>query len=100
VNITGQTSSGAIDAGSSFTIDLTNETYSYTVTNVSGYSVMPSSGSILVKGAGISKTVTFTTIKKPISSSGLSNVDLYSIAGGVSAAAVGSVAIIMIRRRK
>ena len=101
VNITGQTSSGAIDAGSSFTIDLTNETYSYTVANVSGYSVTPSSGSILVKGAGISKTFTFTTIRKQTSTTGLSNADLYSIAGGISAAAaIGSVAIIMIRRRK
>ena len=100
VNITGQPSSGAI-TGSSFTIDLTNETYSYTVNNVSGYSVMPSSGSILVNGAGISKTVTFTNIKKPISSPGLSNAGLYSIAGGVSAvAAIGSVAVLMIRRRK
>ena len=101
VNITGQTSSNAIDAGSSFTIDLTNETYSYTVANVSGYSVTPSSGSILVKGAGISKTFTFTTIRKQTSTTGLSNADLYSIAGGISAAAaIGSVAIIMIRRRK
>ena len=44
-----------------------NGTYSYTVNNVSGYSVSPSSGSIKFSGSNFNEAVTFTQVKTTVS---------------------------------
>ena len=103
VNITNSSgsviSSGAITS-SSYSFSLTNGTYSFSVSSVSGYSTSPSSGTITVTGSIVSKTITFTPIKKPSPASGISNIELYGIIGAVVAVAViGSVLAIMRKRR-
>ena len=99
VNLSNGMDSGPI-TGSSYSFQLTNGTYSYTTSNVSGYSVSPSSGSISINGASVSKTVSFTPIKKSPPSSGISSTELYGIIGAVAVVAViGSVFAIMRRRR-
>ena len=99
VNLSNGMDSGAI-TGTSYSFSLTNGTYSYTVSNVSGYSVLTSSGSISINGSGISKTITFSPIKKSSPTSGISGTELYGITGGVVAVAViGSVLALMRKKR-
>ena len=58
------TLNGAPESSTTSTISFTepNGTYSYTVGSVSGYTASPSSGSVTVSGASVSKAVTFTAI--------------------------------------
>ncbi|MHB1709506.1 MAG: ice-binding family protein [Thermoplasmataceae archaeon] len=81
-----------------------NGTYSYSIGSVSGYTVSPSSGNITVNGKNVSQNITFTTTSTPSpakpSSSGISSTELYLIVGVVIAAAIGTVAAIMMRKRK
>ena len=92
VNLSNSIDSGAI-TGSSYTFSLANGTYSYAVSNVSGYSVSPYSGSIVVNGTSVSKAVNYT-VASP-------NTELYNIIGATAAvAAIGSVVVVMIRKRK
>ena len=99
VNLSNGVDSGAI-TGTSYSFSLTNGTYSYAVGNVSGYTISASSGSISVNGNGVSKTITFSPIKKSPPSSGISSTELYGIIGGVVAvAAFGSVLAIMRKKR-
>jgi len=49
-----------------------NNTYSYTVANVSGFSVAPASSTVTVSGAAVTVNVTFT----PLASAAISPVDL------------------------
>ncbi len=77
-----------------------NGTYSYTIGNISGYSVSSSSGSISVNGASVSKTVSFTPINKSTPPSGIASTELYGIIGVIAAIAViGSVLVIMRKKR-
>ena len=73
-----------------------NGTYSYTVSGVSGYSVSPSSGSIVVSGGSISKSITYTATP----SSGIPNIELYGITGAVIAIAAIGAGIVLYRKRK
>ena len=66
VNLSNGVDSGAI-TGTSYTFSLTNGTYPYTVSNVSGYSVSPSSGSITVTGKSFNQAITFTPTTKSVS---------------------------------
>ena len=80
-----------------------NGSYSYTVSNVSGYSVSPSSGSIAVSGSSISKTITYTSTSAPpgkTPSSGIPNLELYGIIGAVIAIAAIGAGIVLYRKRK
>ena len=79
--------------GTTITFDAVNGTYSYTVSNVSGYSV--SSGSISVNGANITKNVTFTASPAP----GLSQTELYGITGAI-VAVIAVVGLVAFFRRK
>ena len=79
--------------GTTITFDAVNGTYSYTVSNVSGYSV--SSGSISVNGANIAKNVTFTASPAP----GLSQTELYGITGAI-VAVIAVVGLVAFFRRK
>ena len=97
------TLNGAPESSTSGTITFTepNGTYSYTVSSVSGYTVSPSSGSIVVSGNSISKAVTFTaTSPNKTPPSGISNTELYGIVGVVVTIAVIASAVGLIRRRK
>ena len=99
VNLSNGVDSGAI-TGTSYSFSLTNGTYSYATSNVSGYSVSLSSGSISINGASVSKAVTFSPVKKSPPSSGISSTELYGIIGGIVAlAAIGSVLAIMRKKR-
>ncbi len=74
-----------------------NGTYSYTIGNVSGYTVSPSSGSLTVSGSNASKAITFTVTSTP---STPPSTELYGIIGAVVAVAViGSVLVIKRKRR-
>jgi hypothetical protein len=87
-------------ANSTISFSEPNGTYSYTISNVSGYSVLLSSGSITVSGAGISKTISFTPVKKSSPASGISSIDLYGIIGAVIAVAVIGSVLAITRKRK
>ncbi|WP_161939681.1 thermopsin [Picrophilus oshimae] len=69
-----------------------NGTYAYKIGNIPGYSV--SSGSIVVNGNNISKTITYT--KNAVS--GI-NIGEYIIAGIIIIAVIGAI-IVLIRKRK
>ena len=85
---------------STFSFQETNGTYSYTSSNISGYSVKIISGLISVNGSGVSKTITFLPINKSAQGVGISNTELYGIVGGlVLVIAIGS-AYAFIRKRK
>ena len=73
-----------------------NGTYSYTIGNVLGYQISPSSGSINVNGNNVTNNITFT-VKSSLY--GISTTEIYYIFGAVVAVAViGSV--LAIRRKK
>ena len=99
VNLSNGMDSGAI-TGLSYSFSLTNGTYSYTIENVSGYTVSPSSGSLTVSGGNATKTITFTVTSTPSKPSSISSTDLYGIIGAVGAVAIiGTVLAIMRKRR-
>ncbi|MFG1555637.1 MAG: hypothetical protein AAE985_04125, partial [Thermoplasmataceae archaeon] len=74
-----------------------NGSYSYSVSNVTGYSVSTVSGSIIVSGNRYLKDVTFnatSTVNK--SSQGISNIELYGIVGGTLAVGAIGVAAVLV----
>ena len=75
-------------------------TYSYTVSNVSGYSISSSSGSISVNGASVSKAVSFTPIKKSPTPSGISSTEQYGIIGVVVIAVAIETALALLRKKR
>ncbi len=84
----------------------TNGSYSFSVGTVAGWTANPSTGSVLVQGAPVSVTVSFTladpgsaSAPSAIPASGLSAVDYLLI--GVATALVGAVAtaVVLLRRR-
>jgi len=77
-----------------------NGTYSFTVGNVSGYSVSSSSGSISVNGNSVSNTITFYPIKKSSSGSGIPADEIYGISGGVVLAVVIVSVLAFMKKRK
>ncbi len=99
VNFSNAMESGPI-TGTSYSFSLTNGTYSYTVSKVSGLSVSPSSGSITVNGSSISIAVTFSPVKKVSPLSSISSIELYGIIGAVVAVAVIGAGYALIRKRK
>ena len=102
VNLSNGIDSGAI-TGTSYSFSLTNGTYSYTTSNVSGYSVMPSSGSISVNGSSISKTITYKATSTPpgkTSPSGISSTEIYGVIGAVIAVAAIGAGITVYRKRR
>ena len=79
---------------------LSNGTYSYTVSSVSGYTLSPSSGSINIHGSNTSKSITFTHNPSKKSPFKLSTIDIYAIIGAVVAIAAIGGAVMIIRRRR
>ena len=79
--------------GTTITFNAVNGTYSYTVSNISGYSV--SSGSVSVNGANIEKNITFSTSPTP----GLPQTELYGITGAI-VAVIAVVGLVAFFRRK
>ncbi len=91
---------------SSYSFQLSNGTYSYTIGSISGYNTTQRSGSISVSGRNTSQSATFSKVsptpppKKPTSPT-TPNTDLYIIIGAVAAVAViGMVVAIMMRKKK
>ena len=100
VNLSNGLVSGSI-TGTSYSFSLTNGTYSYTVSNVSGYSISSSSGSIMVNGNGISKSVSYAaTSPGKTPSSGIPVVEIYGIIGAVVAVAAIVSVIVVFRKRR
>ncbi|MCL5731704.1 MAG: hypothetical protein M1605_06335 [Candidatus Thermoplasmatota archaeon] len=99
VNLSNGMDSGAI-TGASYSFSLTNGTYSYTVSKVSGYSVSPSSGSLSVSGKNELNTITFTPVKKTPSGSGITADEIYEISGGVITAVAILSALAFLRKRR
>jgi DNA-binding beta-propeller fold protein YncE len=83
-----------------------NNTYSFTVGTVSGYTAAPSSGSVVVDGGPVSKTITFTAVTTPPPSSsssgflGLPGSDGYVLLGLLVAALVVLLLLLAARRHK
>ncbi|MGI0128790.1 MAG: hypothetical protein ACREEC_01315 [Thermoplasmata archaeon] len=73
-----------------------NGTYVFSVENVSGYDVSPSSGTIHVQGAAITQAISFSTIGGGFL--GLSGVIGYYLLGGIGAAVVIGIAVAVISR--
>ena len=109
VNITasnGTTYDSGPITNSSYSLQLSNGTYSYTISSISGYNITQRSGSIGVSGRNTSQSITFSKVsttppsKKPTSPT-TPNTDLYIIIGAVAAVAViGAVVVIMMRKKK
>ncbi len=75
-----------------------NGTYSYTVANVTGYTISKNAtGSVTVNGKGVNVNVPFTVVVKP---SVPTNNAYYYIIGGVIAAIVIIAGVVLILRRK
>lgn len=91
---------------SSYSFELPNGTYSYTIGSISGYNVSQRSGSISVSGRNTSQSVTFSKVSttpppKKSTTPTTPNTDLYIIISAVAAVAViGAVVAIMMRKRK
>jgi YVTN family beta-propeller protein len=79
---------------------LSNGTYSYTVSSVSGYTLSPSSGSINIHGSNTSKSITFAHNPSKKTPFKLSTIDIYAIIGAVVAIAAIGGAVMIIRRRR
>ncbi len=79
--------------GTTITFNAVNGTYSYTVSNVSGYSAP--SGSVTVNGANVPENITFTSPP----AQGISPMELYAITG-VIVAIIAIAGIVMFLRRK
>ena len=75
-----------------------NGTYSYTIGNVSGYSLAASSGSISVKGHNAAVSISFTPITKSTPASGMAPDELYGILGGLIAAVAIVSALAFMRK--
>ncbi len=99
VNLSNGMTSGPI-TGSSYTFSLPNGTYSYATSNTPGYSVLNSSGSIMINGKNASIIVTFSTANKSVPSSGISRYQLLIMIGGATAAVAIASALIIMRKRK
>ena len=97
VNFNGANKSSTTDT---ITFTAPNGTYSFTIGNVSGYSVSgSSSGSITVNGT-TSITITFSPIKKSSPASGMSADELYGISGVVILAVAIVSALAFMRKRR
>ncbi len=94
VNLTNGMKSGTI-TGTSYTFSLENGTYSYTYSNVSGYSISSNSGSITVNGTSVVKDLNYTSVNSP----GISQMELYEISGA-TVAIVAVLGVVMFLRRK
>ena len=97
------TLNGTMESSTSSTIAFIepNGTYAYTISNVSGYSVSPSSGSIVVNGNNISKTITYTVVPpSKTQSSGIPNIEIYFIIAVVVAIVAIGIAVAVTRKRK
>lgn len=94
VNLTNGMKSGTI-TGTSYTFSLENGTYSYTYSNVSGYSISSKSGSITVNGTSVVKDLNYTSVNSP----GISQMELYEISGA-TVAIVAVMGVVMFLRRK
>ena len=87
-------------APSAITFFLSDGTYSFTVDNVSGYSISVPSGSISVNGHNVSKTITFSPSNKSTPSTGNPKTEQYVIATSILLIIIIALALIMITRRK
>ncbi len=73
----------------------TNNTYSFTVGAVSGYSAAPSSGSVVVNGGPVSKEITFTASSTAPSSSSTSSGFL-GLPGSYGYGLLGGLAVLVV----
>ena len=80
--------------GTTITFNMVNGTYSYRISNVSGYSITNGSGSISVNGANMAKNVKYKS-----SPPGISSVELYAIVGAAVAVIAAAGAVLYIRKK-
>jgi hypothetical protein len=81
---------------------LVNGTYSFTITSPSGYAATPSSGSLIVRGANVTRGIAFSSTTPTSMILGLSGSDAAFLIGAIIAAVVVAAwaAILLSRRRK
>ncbi len=83
--------------GTTITFNAVNGTYSYTVVNISGYSISPGSGSLSVNGKNVPVNIKFSQISG--TSGGLTQTEVFAIIGA-AAAVIAVLGIILFKRRK
>jgi hypothetical protein len=67
-----------------------NGTYAFVVTNISGYTVSPSKGSVVVKGAGVTEPLTFSSTSKAATFLGLPIAEGYALVGATVVVVLGA----------
>ena len=95
------TFNGSVLSSTTNTISFTvaNGTHSYSIGSVSGYTLSVSSGNVTVNGKDVTQNITFTSSSSP-ANPGISNTDLYIIAGVLAAAILGTIAVVLMRKKK
>jgi len=87
--------------GTTITFTEPNGSYSFTVLNVPGYTVKPSSGNLLVNGAALAQPIAFTTPSKAATFLGLPAAEGYALLAGIVVVVMvaGVAAGLMTKRR-
>ena len=84
----------------SIVVNEPNGTYPFVVSNVTGYTVTPSQGRIVVKGAAVTRSVTFSLSSKAATFLGLPIAEGYALIGAIVAVVlVGGIAAWLLARR-
>ncbi len=86
---------------STIVVQLTNDSYPFTVEAVSGYSASPSGGTVVVAGKSVAQPVGFAPTSKAATFLGLPADEGYALLGGILAAVVvlAGVAVLLARRK-
>ncbi|MGP6240208.1 hypothetical protein ACNF40_07345 [Cuniculiplasma sp. SKW4] len=100
VNLSNGMGSGAI-RGDSYSIALTNGTYFYNVSSVSGYKIESATGAVEINGKNQSKTVVYSLISQSQNSpTGIHSEEIYATIAAAVAIASLSLIIIFMRRKR
>ena len=91
VNLSNGMDSRAI-TGSSYSFQITNGSYTYTIGSISGYKTSNSTDAMLVNGKNVTENIIFSKVT--------SNTDLYIIIGATSASVIAVVGAVIIWKRK
>ena len=88
-------------AGIPIVVHEPNGSYAFTVVPVSGYSVKPSNGTVVVSGTNVGQPFAFTSNSKAATFLELPATEGYALIGGIVAVVlVGSVVALLLRRRR
>lgn len=85
----------------SMIFSLINGSYTYSIGSVSGYSVSPQSGSIVINGTNVSNVISHTSLTSSSTLlSGIFNLELYTIIGASVVIEVIGATALLLRKKK